>query len=310
MKTPSERSPSSDTLNSKVSDWSSSHFHDHTAESQRETQPYRPASSSSNVDVESVLEALQRARISLSAKLSKPVPPSQVLLALPAPGDEFKEHDDLPADEDSNSYREERSTSSPACQEIPALPAPEDYHERVDLPANDTGISVREKPNSSSSPREEILALPAPGDNYRREIEDYTKIHVCTAGLFRLPTDSFPSDQRMFSGSNVCGSGFSLGAAAAARHAAGSLSNPTAYGGGIAPTQVPSTCGDSSGVSARRCYDLYSWVSTAGRCSGIIARPDFTIRDTCFLSGVAGLGGTDLFVQRGIDYTISKKWMP
>jgi hypothetical protein len=37
MKTPSERSPSSDTLNSKVSDWSSSHFHDHTAESQRET---------------------------------------------------------------------------------------------------------------------------------------------------------------------------------------------------------------------------------------------------------------------------------
>jgi hypothetical protein len=249
----------------------------------------------------SVLEALQRARISLSAKLSKPVPPSQV------PGDEFKEHGDLQVDEDSDSYREERSGSSPARQEILALPAPEDYHERVDLPVNDTGISVREKPSSSSSLREEILALPAPGDNYRREIEDYMKIPVCTPGLFRLPTYSFPSDQRMFSGSNVCGSGFSLGAAAAARHAAGSLSNPTAYGG-IAPTQLPSTCGDSSGFSARQCYDLYSSVSTAGRCSGI-ARPDFTIRDTCFPSGVAGLGGTDLFVQRGIDYTISKKWM-
>ncbi|KAK3162526.1 hypothetical protein QOZ80_1BG0090570 [Eleusine coracana subsp. coracana] len=200
IKTPSERSPSSDTLDSKVSDWSSSHFHDHT-----DSHVDRPALSRRNVDVGSVLEALQCARISLSARLSKPVPPSQVMLALPAPGDDLRDHDDLPADEDSNSCREERSSSSPVRQEILALPAPGDYRERVDLRVNGTGISVREKTSSSSPRREEILALPAPGDDYRREIDDYMKLPVCAPGLFRLPTDSFPADQRMFSEMMVLG---------------------------------------------------------------------------------------------------------
>jgi hypothetical protein len=309
IKTQSERS---DTLNSKVSDWSSSHFHDHTADSQRDTQSSRPASSSSRsiVDVGSVLEALQRARISLSARLSKPAPPSQVMLALPAPGDEFKEYDDLPGDEGSKSYREERSSSSPARQEILALPAPEGYQEQLDLTGNDTGIAVKENPSSSSHPpRGEILALPAPGDDYRREIEHYIKIPVCTPGLFRLPTDSFPADQRMFSGSSVCGSGFNLGAAAGTRHAAGSLSNPPAHGGTTA-TDVPSTSGDGSGLPAQQCYDQHcSSSSTAGRCNSI-ARPGFTMHDrTSFLSGVPGLGDADLFMRRGIDYTISNKWM-
>ncbi|KAK3166019.1 hypothetical protein QOZ80_1AG0040520 [Eleusine coracana subsp. coracana] len=298
IKTPSERSPSSDTLDSKVSDWSSSHFHDHT-----DSLVDRPASSGRNVDVGSVLEALQCARISLSARLSKPVPPSQVMLALPAPGDDLKEHDDLPADEDSNSYREERSSSSPGRQEILALPAPEYYRERVDLPVNDTGISVREKPSSSSPRREEILALPAPGDDYCREIDDYMKLPVCAPGLFRLPTDSFPADPRMFSG-NVRGSGFTLGATANP-YTTGSFRN-------LAATDAPSTSRDGgSGFSAQQCYDLYSSVPTASRCNNSIARPDFTIRDTSFLSGlpVPGLGDADLFMQRGIDYTISNKWM-
>ncbi|TVU36431.1 hypothetical protein EJB05_18365 [Eragrostis curvula] len=305
IKTPSERSPSSDTLNSKVSDWSSSHFHDH-ADSQLDTRSY--GSASSNVDVGSVLEALQRARISLSAKLSKPVPPSQVMLALPAPGDESKEDYDLPAEEGSNSYREEHGSSSPARQEILALPAPEDYqefHGRVDLPViNDTGIPAAEKPTYSSPPREDILALPAPGDDYRREIEDDMKVPVCTPGLFRLPTDSFPVDQTMFS-RKACGSGFSLGSAAT-RHATGCLSNPGAHN--TAATEAPSVSGDDSGFSVQQCFDLYSSLPSAGRCNSM-ARPDFCIHDTSFLSGVPGLGDADLFMQRGIDYTISNQWM-
>ncbi|XP_062226599.1 uncharacterized protein LOC133924880 [Phragmites australis] len=308
IKAPLDGSPSSDTLNSKVSDRSSSHFHDHT-DSQLDTQTYRP-SSSSNVDVGSVLEALQRARISLRAKLTKPVPPNQVTLALPAPGDEHKEHDDMPANDNSNSYREELSSSSPARQEILALPAPEDYHESVALQFNDTGISVSGKLSSSSPRREEILALPAPGDDYRREIEDYIKIPVSTPGLFRLPTDSFPVDQTMFS-RNACGSEFSLGAASS-RHAV-FASNPAA-------TEVPTVSGGGSVFSAKQRCDLHSSallsVPTSGRCSDI-PRPDFTVGGTCTslpfripglkedLRRGMPLGDEDLFMQRGIDYTIS-----
>ncbi|RLN24531.1 uncharacterized protein C2845_PM07G29280 [Panicum miliaceum] len=318
-KAPSEGSPSSDTLNSKVSDWCSSQVHDNT-DSQADTQPYRLASSNI-ADIESVLQALQRARISLNAKLSKPVPPNQVTLALPAPGDEHKEYDDLPANDDANSYGENLSSSSPARQEILALPAPEDYHEREDWPPELDGaaISHAEKASSSGPPREEMLALPAPGDDRRKEIEDYTKIPVGTPGLFRLPTDSFPVDEKMFSG-KACGAGFSLGAAAL--HATGILSNPppAAYG---AATSVPSVSGDGSGFSAKQRCDLQTPallpVPTPGRCS--IPTPDFTVGSAPFLPGIPGLeqdlrragagplGSADLFMQRGIDYTISNKWM-
>ncbi|KAL6614135.1 hypothetical protein ACP70R_036405 [Stipagrostis hirtigluma subsp. patula] len=305
IKAPSDGSPSSDTLNSKVSDWSSSHFHDHT-------ESYRP--SSSNADIESVLQALQQARISLRVRLGEPVPPCQVTLALPAPGDEHKEHEDRPADDDSNSYREEFSRSSPARQEIPALPAPDDYQETADLPANDTGIPPAAKLSSSSPPCDEILALPAPGDDYRKEIQDYMKIPVRTPGLFRLPTDSFPTDQRMFSSSNAYGSGFSLGAASHLY-----AMNPAASGDAAS---APSVSGDDSGFPAKRCCDLQSsallTVPTPGRCNGIPG-PDSTAGGASFLAGIPGLqedlrrgrplGDADLFMQRGIDYTITNKWM-
>uniref|UniRef100_A0A453FYX6 Uncharacterized protein n=1 Tax=Aegilops tauschii subsp. strangulata TaxID=200361 RepID=A0A453FYX6_AEGTS len=80
VKAPSESSPSV----SKVSDWSSSRFHDHADDTRSCRQ------SSGDIDVESVLQALQRARISLRQKLDRPLPPSQVTLALPAPGDEYR----------------------------------------------------------------------------------------------------------------------------------------------------------------------------------------------------------------------------
>ncbi|CAD6229038.1 unnamed protein product [Miscanthus lutarioriparius] len=248
IRAPSDGSPSSDTLNSKVTDWSSSQFHDCT-DSQLDTQSSYPPPSCSIAHVESVLQALQRARISLSARLSKPVPPSQVTLALPAPGDEHREYDDLPAnDDDEDSYGEKLSCSSPALQEMLVLPAPEDYHERdrEDSTLDDAATSHVEKSSSSSPPREEMLALPAPGHDYRKEIEDYMKIPVGTPGLFRLPIDSFPVDEKMFSGT-ACGSGFSLGAGA--RHATSILSNTAASCG--ATTSVPSISGDGSGFPSR-----------------------------------------------------------
>lgn len=281
IRAPSDGSPSSDTRNSKVSDWSSSQFHD-CADSQLDTQSSYPPASTSIADIECVLQALQRARISLSASLSKPVPPSQVTLALPAPGDEHREYDDLPAnDDDDDSYGERLGGSSPALQEMLALPAPEDYHEREDdLPLDDAAISHAEKASSSSPPREEMLALPAPGDDYRKEIEDYMKIPVGTPGLFRLPIDSFPADEKMFSGT-ACGSGFSLGAPV--RHASNILSTPA-----------------------------------SGRCSSV-PTPDFAVGiGSTFLSGIPGLqdlnrgmplADADLFMQRGMDCTISNKWM-
>uniref|UniRef100_A0A804NAP1 Uncharacterized protein n=1 Tax=Zea mays TaxID=4577 RepID=A0A804NAP1_MAIZE len=208
---PSDGSPSSDTLNSKASGWSSSRFHDCTDRQLDDT----PAPCSI-ADIESVLQALQRARISLSAKLSKPVPPSQVTLALPAPGDEHREYDDEDLPTDEGSYGDEKlSGSSPSCQEMLALPAPEDYHghEREGSPL----VSHVEKASTSSPPREEMLALPAPRDEYRnrKEAEDYMRIPAGIPGLFRLPVDSFPVDEKMFSGT-ACGSGFRLGLRAAA----------------------------------------------------------------------------------------------
>ncbi|XP_066312977.1 uncharacterized protein [Miscanthus floridulus] len=320
IRAPSDGSPSSDTLNSKVTDWSSSQFHDCT-DSQLDTQSSYPPPSCSIAHIESVLQALQRARISLSARLSKPVPPSQVTLALPAPGDEHREYDDLPAnDDDEDSYGEKLSGSSPALQEMLALPAPEDYHERdrEDSTLDDAATSNVEKSSSSSPPREEMLALPAPGDDYRKEIEDYMKIPVGTPGLFLLPIDSFPVDEKMFSGT-ACGSGFSLGAGA--RHARSIFSNTAASCG--AATLVPSISGDGSGFPSRQGIDLQASallsVLASGRCISV-PTPDFAVGtgSTPFLSGIPGLqdlnrgtalADADLFMQRGIDCTISNKWM-
>jgi hypothetical protein len=127
-------------------------------------------------------------------------------------------------------------------------------------------------------------------------------------------------DEKMFSG-NACGSGFSLGAAALP--ATSILSNPppaaaAAYG---AATSVPSVSGDGSGFSAKQRCDVQTPallpVPTPGRCS--IPTPDFSVGSAPFLPGIPGLqqdlrragplGSADLFMQRGIDYTISNKWM-
>uniref|UniRef100_A0A8R7PWS1 Uncharacterized protein n=1 Tax=Triticum urartu TaxID=4572 RepID=A0A8R7PWS1_TRIUA len=182
VKAPSESSPSV----SKVSDWSSSRFHDHADDQQ------------GNIDVESVLQALQRARISLRQKLDRPLPPSQVTLALPAPGDECRT--DLYNDDDdgSSSYRDGHVGSSPSRQEILALPAPEDYHGYHDhgsanCSTDGADTALTENP---SPPQQEILALPAPGDD-DGDGEDEVKVPVGSPGLFRLPTDSFPKDETL-----------------------------------------------------------------------------------------------------------------
>ncbi|KAM0929289.1 hypothetical protein ACQ4PT_001723 [Festuca glaucescens] len=290
-------SPSSATLVSKVSDWSSSRFHDH-ADDQLDTRSCR---NTSDIDVESVLQALQRARISLQQKLGRPLPPSQVTLALPAPGDEYRAEEDLYHDDGSNSYRGEPSGSTPSRQEMLALPAPEDYHSCHDqdhgsLVDGADSSSLTEKQSRSSTPRQEILALPAPGDDCNpgeREDDVDMKIPVCSPGLFRLPTDSFLEDE-MLSTSNGCD--FELGL----RH------------------EAYRDDGDA-GVSARQFYDPpHSSAPASGRCS-VPPSSGFTIGAAPFLDGIQGLpkdlrrgrslGDTDLFMQRACDYTISNKWM-
>uniref|UniRef100_A0A0D3EWH0 Uncharacterized protein n=1 Tax=Oryza barthii TaxID=65489 RepID=A0A0D3EWH0_9ORYZ len=318
IKAPSDGSPSmSDaTLNSKVSDWSSSRFHDH-GDNQVDAGPDQQPTS--NMDIECVLQALQLARISLSQKLSKPVPPSQVTLALPAPGDHEHSEDDgySPVDDEFNSARDELCSSSQSPdQEILALPAPEDYHDRENLPANDDAtISLTEEQTSSSPHRQEILALPAPVDDYHREIVDDIKIPICIAGLFRLPTDSFPKDEMLSTCNKYGGSELNLRPTAAAPQNA-FVSN-TADRVTVAPSEIR----DDHGFSTRPCYDPHSSgllsVPTSGRCS--TPSSDFTIRGASFLSGIPGLAedfrkgrplaDADLFMQRGCDYTISNKWM-
>ncbi|CAN6328058.1 unnamed protein product [Urochloa humidicola] len=158
MNTSSVGSPLSDTPKSEVSEWSSSCFHNHI-DNQIDAQLHQPSSD----DVGGVLEALQRARMSLRAKLSWPSPPSQNILALPAP-------DDLPVYDMQLSLRR----SYPLSQEVSALQAPAGYPNRV-----------------------------LPPDN--------VKVPAGPAGLFRLPTDSFPRNEMASSGSY--GSRFSLTAA-------------------------------------------------------------------------------------------------
>ena len=142
INTSSVGSPLSDTPKSEVSEWSSSCFHNHT-DNQLDTQIRQPSSN----DVGGVLEALQRARISLRAKLCRPSPPSQNIMALPAP-------DDLLV----NNMQLSLSRSNPPSQGVLALPEPAGYFNR--LPPHDD-----------------------------------VKVPVGPAGLFRLPTDSFPRNE-------------------------------------------------------------------------------------------------------------------
>jgi hypothetical protein len=235
--------------------------------------------------VESVLQALQRARISLQQKLGRPLPPSQVTLALPAPGDEYRAEEDL--------YHDDGSDSSPSRQEMLALPAPEDYHSCNDhdhgsLVDGADSSSLTEKRSSPSTPRQEILALPAPGDDEREDDAD-VKIPFCSPGLFRLPTDSFLEEDEMVPRSNGCDFGLGL------RH--------DAY----------RDDGDA-GVSAKRFYDPHA----SGRCS-VPPSSGFTIGAASLLSGIPklpkdlrrgrSLGDADLFMQRVCDYTVTNKWM-
>lgn len=282
-------SPSSDTLASKVSDWSSSRFHDH-ADDQLDTAACQQPSNAKEIDVESVLQALQRARISLQQKLGRPLPPSQVTLALPAPGDEYRAEEDLYHDDGSGSCR---GGSSPSRQEMLALPAPEDYHSCNDhdhgsLIDGADSSSLTEKRSSPSTPCQEILALPAPGDD-ERDDDVGMKVPVCSPGLFRLPTDSFLEVDEMMPRSNGCD--FELGL----RH--------HAY----------RDDGDA-GVSAKRFYDPHA----SCRCS-VPPSSGFTIGAASLLSGIPelpkdlrrgrSLGDADLFMQRACDYTVTNKWM-
>ncbi|GJN14554.1 hypothetical protein PR202_gb01396 [Eleusine coracana subsp. coracana] len=146
INTPSVGSPSCDTPKSEVSEWSSSCFHNYT-DNQLDTQLYQ----SSCNDVGGVLEALQRAKMSLREKLSRPNPPIQNMLALPAPKDRYT--NDLPVAEMQLSL----SRSTPLSQEILALQAPAYYLNSI-APQSDT------------------------------------KFPVGQAGLFRVPTDSFPTN--------------------------------------------------------------------------------------------------------------------
>ncbi|TVU19602.1 hypothetical protein EJB05_35761 [Eragrostis curvula] len=161
LNTPSVGSPSSDTPKSEVSEWSSSCFHNHT-DNLLDMQMYQ----SSGNDVGGVLEALQRAKMSLREKLSRPSPPSQNLLALPAPEDRLTK-DDLSVNEMQLSL----SRSTLLSQEMLALQAPAYYRNRI-----------------------------APQDN--------ANIQVGHAGLFRVPTDSFPTN--WMASSDYYGSRFSL----------------------------------------------------------------------------------------------------
>ncbi|KAG8054688.1 hypothetical protein GUJ93_ZPchr0001g30014 [Zizania palustris] len=318
MKAPSDGSPSTSdaTLNSKVSDWSLSRFHSHGDNNQLGTSPDQQPGS--NMDVESVLQALQLARISLRQKLNKPVPPSQVTLALPAPGDDAHTEEDgySAVDDEFNSARDEPCcSSSPSPQEILALPAPEDYHEREDLPGNDANTSLTQEPVSSSPHRQEILALPAPGDDFYSMTENEIKIPIGAAGLFRLPTDSFPKDEMLSRCSSTYGSVLGL------RPTATTLQNDLASNTAASRVTVaPSMLRDDPSFSAKQCYDprssmLLLSVPASGRCSGTTSS-DFTVGGASVLSGIPGLAedfmmraDADLFMQLGCDYTISNKSM-
>lgn len=130
--TPSVGSPMSDTPKSKMSEWSSSCFHNH-ADNQIDVQPHQLSSD----DVGGVLDALQRAKMSLREKLSRATPPRQDMLALPAPEDHYTE-DDLQV----NGTELSLCMAQRLSQEILSLPASRDYLSRISLPGDDAKISV------------------------------------------------------------------------------------------------------------------------------------------------------------------------
>uniref|UniRef100_A0A0E0DS59 Uncharacterized protein n=1 Tax=Oryza meridionalis TaxID=40149 RepID=A0A0E0DS59_9ORYZ len=131
INTPSVASRSSDTPKSKVSEWSSSCFHNHT-DNQIDTQMHQPSTDG----VGGVLEALQRAKMSLREKLSKPSPPSQEMLALPAPEYHYAA-DDSPVRDTEFSL----CMSTFPSQEILALPEPAEYPSRI-IPRDDMKVPV------------------------------------------------------------------------------------------------------------------------------------------------------------------------
>ncbi|GJM88738.1 hypothetical protein PR202_ga05291 [Eleusine coracana subsp. coracana] len=221
INTPSVGSPSCDTPKSEVSEWSSSCFHNHT-DNQLDTQLYQ----SSCNDVGGVLEALQRAKMSLREKLSRPSPPIQNMLALPALEDRYT--NDLPVAEMQLSL----SRSTPLSQEILALQAPAYY----------------------------INNIAPQGD---------TKFPVGQAGLFRVPTDSFPTNWT--ASSDGYGSRFSL---------AGTTQFYTSPSYTV--THIRSTSLFPQYSSG--CYPHSSMplpISTAGGCS--IPESDFRIESASFL---------------------------
>ncbi|KAM0903967.1 hypothetical protein ACQ4PT_018313 [Festuca glaucescens] len=128
--TPSVGSPLSDTPKSKMSEWSSSCFHNHT-DNQIDMQPHQLSSD----DVGGVLDALQRAKMSLREKLSRASPPRQDMLALPAPEDHYIE-DDLQFNDT------QLSLCMSLSQEILALPASGGYLSRISLPGDDAKVPV------------------------------------------------------------------------------------------------------------------------------------------------------------------------
>ncbi|OEL24447.1 hypothetical protein BAE44_0014537 [Dichanthelium oligosanthes] len=225
VNTSSVGSPLSDTPKSEVSEWSSSCFHNHT-DNQLDTQLHQPSSD----DVGGVLEALQRAKMCLRAKLSRPSPPSQNVLALPA-------LDDLPVKDMQLSL----SRSSPLSQEVLALPAPAGYLNRV-----------------------------LPRDNVR--------VPVGPAGLFRLPTDSFPRNE--MASSDGYGSRFSL---IAANQLHISSSYPANH-----IMSAPSFLQYGSELSPDLYHDLHSSMllsmPTSGGCN--ITMPDFRMGSRSFLPEV------------------------
>lgn len=128
--TPSVGSPLSDTPKSKMSEWSSSCFHNHT-DNQIDMQPHQLSSD----DIGGVLDALQHAKMSLREKLSRASPPRQDMLALRAPEDHYIE-DDLQFNDT------QLSLCMSLSQEILALPVSGGYLSRISLPGDDAKIPV------------------------------------------------------------------------------------------------------------------------------------------------------------------------
>lgn len=223
INTSSVGSPLSDTPKSEVSEWSSSCFHNHT-DNQLDTQLHQ----SSNKDVGGVLEALQRAKMSLRAKLSWSSPPSQNILALQAPDD---------------------------------------------LPVNGMELSL----SRSTLLSQEILALPTPADYLNRVLPD-VKVPIGPAGLFRLPTDSFPGNE--MASRDSCGSRFSLTSVSPP------YVRPSYHADHIMPVLSFSHYG--SGLSLDPYYDppssmLLSMPTAGGRSVPV---SDFRIGDDSFLREV------------------------